>query len=133
VTAQKIEKFLGPPIIFRDQLKKKDTVGVATGVAWTASGGEILFVEAIMMKGKGHLLLTGSLGDVMKESAQAALSYTRAHAQEFGLDSKIFMENDFIFISQKGLYPRTVHQPESPSPPLLFRFVPISRFAGKWP
>nr|HUM34075.1 endopeptidase La [Candidatus Saccharicenans sp.] len=84
VTAQKIEKLLGPPIIFRDQLKKKDTVGVATGVAWTASGGEILFVEAIMMKGKGQLLLTGSLGDVMKESAQAALSYTRAHAEEFG-------------------------------------------------
>jgi len=106
VTAQKIEKFLGPPLIFRDQLKKKDTVGVATGVAWTASGGEILFVEAIMMKGKGQLLLTGSLGDVMKESAQAALSYTRAHAEEFGLNSKMFMENDFHIHIPEGAIPK---------------------------
>ena len=106
VTAQKIEKLLGPPIIFRDQLKKKDTVGVATGVAWTASGGEILFVEAIMMKGKGQLLLTGSLGDVMKESAQAALSYTRAHAEEFGLNSKMFMENDFHIHIPEGAIPK---------------------------
>ena len=106
VTAQKIEKLLGPPIIFRDQLKKKDTVGVATGVAWTASGGEILFVEAIMMKGKGQLLLTGSLGDVMKESAQAALSYTRAHAEEFGLSSKMFMENDFHIHIPEGAIPK---------------------------
>jgi ATP-dependent Lon protease len=59
-----------------------------------------------MMKGKGHLLLTGSLGDVMKESAQAALSYTRAHAQEFGLDSKIFMENDFHIHIPEGAIPK---------------------------
>jgi ATP-dependent Lon protease len=106
VTAQNVEKFLGPPKIFRDQLAKKDQVGVATGVAWTAAGGEILFVEAIKMQGKGQLLLTGSLGEVMKESAQAALSYARAHAREFGIDSKIFMENDFHIHIPEGAIPK---------------------------
>ncbi|MGB9835699.1 MAG: endopeptidase La [Candidatus Saccharicenans sp.] len=106
ITAQNVEKFLGPPRIFRDQLAKKDQVGVATGVAWTAAGGEILFVEAIKMQGKGQLLLTGSLGEVMKESAQAALSYARAHAREFGIDSKIFMENDFHIHIPEGAIPK---------------------------
>jgi len=106
VTAQNVEELLGPPKIFRDQLAKKDQVGVATGVAWTAAGGEILFVEAIKMQGKGQLLLTGSLGEVMKESAQAALSYARAHAREFGIDSKIFMENDFHIHIPEGAIPK---------------------------
>ncbi len=106
VTAQNIEKFLGPPKIFRDQLTKKDQVGVATGVAWTAAGGEILFVEATRMQGKGNLMLTGSLGEVMKESAQAALSYARAHAREFGIDPKIFMENDFHIHIPEGAIPK---------------------------
>ena len=66
VTAQSVERHLGPPKIFKDQLLKKDQVGLATGVAWTAVGGEILFVEATKMPGKGTLSLTGSLGDVMK-------------------------------------------------------------------
>jgi len=106
VTAQNIEKFLGPPKIFRDQLTKKEQVGVATGVAWTATGGEILFVEATMMQGKGNLMLTGSLGEVMKESAQAALSYARAHAKEFGLDPRIFIENDFHVHIPEGAIPK---------------------------
>jgi len=106
VTAQNIEKFLGPPRIFRDQLTKKDQVGVATGVAWTAAGGEILFVEATRMQGKGNLMLTGSLGEVMKESAQAALSYARAHAREFGIDPRIFMENDFHIHIPEGAIPK---------------------------
>lgn len=106
VTAQNIEKFLGPPRIFRDQLTKNNQVGVATGVAWTAAGGEILFVEATRMQGKGNLMLTGSLGEVMKESAQAALSYARAHAREFGIDPKIFMENDFHIHIPEGAIPK---------------------------
>jgi len=106
ITAQNIEKFLGPPRIFRDQLTKKDQVGVATGVAWTAAGGEILFVEVTKMQGKGNLMLTGSLGEVMKESAQAALSYSRAHAKEFGIDSKIFLENDFHIHIPEGAIPK---------------------------
>ncbi|MDI6844655.1 MAG: endopeptidase La [Candidatus Saccharicenans sp.] len=106
VTAKNLEKFLGPPRIFRDQVTRKDQVGVATGVAWTATGGEILFVEATMMEGKGGLILTGSLGEVMKESAQAALSYARAHAREFGIDPKIFLQNDFHIHIPEGAIPK---------------------------
>lgn len=106
VTSQNVEKYLGPPKIFRDQLLQKDQVGIATGVAWTAAGGEILFVEATKMPGKGNLSLTGSLGDVMKESAQAALSYSRAHAKEFGIDSRIFSQNDFHIHIPEGAIPK---------------------------
>jgi ATP-dependent Lon protease len=106
ITLQNIERYLGPPKIFRDQLLKKDRIGVATGVAWTASGGEILFVESIKMKGKGQLSLTGSLGDVMKESAQAALSYARAHTKDLGVDIRIFSQNDFHIHIPEGAIPK---------------------------
>ncbi|MGA2363791.1 MAG: endopeptidase La [Candidatus Aminicenantales bacterium] len=106
VTSQNIEKYLGPPKIFKDQLLHKDQIGVATGVAWTAVGGEILFVEATKMQGKGNLSLTGSLGEVMKESAQAALSYARAHAAEFGIDSRMFYQNDFHIHIPEGAIPK---------------------------
>jgi ATP-dependent Lon protease len=106
ITLQNIERYLGPPKIFRDQVLKKDRIGVATGVAWTASGGEILFVEAIKMKGKGKLSLTGSLGDVMKESAQAALSYARAHTKDLGIDIRIFSQNDFHIHIPEGAIPK---------------------------
>jgi len=106
VTSLSIESYLGPPKIFRDQLLQKDRVGVTTGVAWTASGGEILFVEASRMKGKGGLSLTGSLGEVMKESAQAALSYARTHARELGIDSRIFSQNDFHIHIPEGAIPK---------------------------
>ena len=106
ITARNIEGYLGPAKIFKDQLLKKDQVGVATGVAWTASGGEILFVEVTKMKGKGNLSLTGSLGDVMKESAQAALSYARSHAEEFGVDIDFFAEHDFHIHIPEGAIPK---------------------------
>jgi ATP-dependent Lon protease len=106
ITSQNIERYLGPPKIFRDQLLKKDRIGVATGVAWTASGGEILFVESTRMKGKGQLSLTGSLGDVMKESAQAALSYARAHTKDLGIDIRIFSQNDFHIHIPEGAIPK---------------------------
>jgi ATP-dependent Lon protease len=106
VTAQSIERYLGPPKIFKDQLLQKDQVGIVTGVAWTATGGEILFVEASKMPGKGGLSLTGSLGEVMKESAQAALTYARAHAAEFGIDARIFSQNDFHVHMPEGAIPK---------------------------
>ena len=106
ITSQNIESYLGPAKIFKDQLLKKDQVGVATGVAWTAAGGEILFVEVTKMKGKGNLSLTGSLGDVMKESAQAALSYARAHAEQFGINVNFFAENDFHIHIPEGAIPK---------------------------
>ncbi|OGD21721.1 MAG: endopeptidase La [Candidatus Aminicenantes bacterium RBG_16_63_16] len=106
ITSRNVEKYLGPPRIFKDQLLKKDQVGVATGVAWTATGGEILFVEVTKMKGKGNLSLTGSLGDVMKESAQAALSYARAHAEEYAIDPNFFADNDFHIHIPEGAIPK---------------------------
>ncbi|MGQ9673323.1 MAG: endopeptidase La [Candidatus Aminicenantales bacterium] len=106
ITSQNIESYLGPPRIFKDQLMQKDQVGVATGVAWTETGGEILFVEVTKMKGKGNLSLTGSLGDVMKESAQAALSYARAHAEEYGIDPNFFTEHDFHIHIPEGAIPK---------------------------
>jgi ATP-dependent Lon protease len=106
ITSQNIEGYLGPPRIFKDQLLTKDQVGVATGVAWTATGGEILFVEVTKMKGKGNLSLTGSLGDVMKESAQAALSYARSHAEEFGIDINFFSDHDFHIHIPEGAIPK---------------------------
>jgi len=106
VTSQNIESFLGPHKIFRDQLQKEDRVGVVTGVAWTAAGGEILFVETTKMKGKGDLTLTGSLGDVMKESGRAALSYARAHAKELGIEDKFFSQNDFHVHIPEGAIPK---------------------------
>ncbi|TET74015.1 MAG: endopeptidase La [Candidatus Aminicenantes bacterium] len=106
ITSQSIESYLGPTKIFRDQLLKKHQVGVTTGVAWTAAGGEILFVEATKMKGKGTLTMTGSLGDVMKESAQAALTYARVHAKDYGIDTKLFSQNDFHIHIPEGAIPK---------------------------
>jgi len=106
ITVKNLEEFLGPPRIFRDQMLTRDQVGVATGVAWNATGGEIIFVEATKMKGKGGLLLTGSLGEVMKESAQAALSYLRSHADDFGIDPSIFSEYDFHIHIPEGAIPK---------------------------
>ncbi len=106
VTSKNIEKYLGPQKIFRDQLLKKDQVGVTTGVAWTAAGGDIMFVEASKAKGKGILSLTGLLGDVMKESAQAALTYARVHSKEFGIDNRMFSQNDFHIHVPEGAIPK---------------------------
>jgi ATP-dependent Lon protease len=106
LTSQNVEKLLGPPKIFKDQLLKADHVGITTGVAWTETGGEILFVEATKMKGKGNLMLTGSLGEVMKESAQAALSYIRTHADEYGIAERVFSDFDLHIHIPEGAIPK---------------------------
>jgi len=85
VTRRNAAAFLGPARFFRETALETPKIGVATGLAWTAAGGEILFVESSTMEGTGRLVLTGQLGDVMKESAQAALSWVRAHAPEYGI------------------------------------------------
>jgi ATP-dependent Lon protease len=85
-TAEKIAELLGPARFIRDEKMEDSQVGIVTGLAWTQAGGEVLHIEALKMKGKGGLVLTGQMGDVMKESAQAALSYARAHAEQLGID-----------------------------------------------
>lgn len=85
ITPEKVVEFLGAPRYLRDETLKENQVGIATGLAWTPAGGEVLYVEALKMKGKGGLVLTGQMGDVMKESATAAMSYARANAKDFGI------------------------------------------------
>ncbi len=86
ITPKNLNQYLGVPIFIPEAEQETDEIGVATGLAWTPVGGEVLFIETTIMKGKGALSLTGQLGDVMKESAEAALSYTRARSKELGID-----------------------------------------------
>src|SRR5581483_4202285 len=85
ITGDKVTQYLGVPRFRNTMAEEHNEIGVATGLAWTEVGGEILTTEATLMPGKGHLTLTGKLGDVMQESAQAAMSYVRTKAEEFGL------------------------------------------------
>ena len=105
---------LGPVKHFADELLKKDQVGVATGLAWTSVGGDMLFVEALAVRGKGGLRLTGQLGDVMKESAQAAMSYARAHATELGIPEDFLRDARRARARAGGRRsPRTARRPAS--------------------
>ncbi|MBI4447084.1 MAG: endopeptidase La [Acidobacteria bacterium] len=101
-----IAGYLGVPKIQPEELLKQDQVGIATALAWTPEGGDILFVEAIIMKGKGNLILTGQLGDVMKESAQAAMSYARARAKHFKIPENLFESSDFHIHVPEGAIPK---------------------------
>ena len=94
VTPQSLARYLGPPKFTWGVAEQKDEVGVATGVAYTAAGGDILSIEVALMKGKGNLMLTGQLGEVMKESAQAALSYSRARSRDLQLKEGYFSSKD---------------------------------------
>ncbi len=101
-----LENYLGPRKFIQDDIDFKDQVGISNGLAWTALGGEMLKIEAVLMPGKGKLILTGQLGDVMKESAQAALSYARAHAKRFGIDGKAFTQHDLHIHVPAGAIPK---------------------------
>lgn len=106
IDSNKVREYLGMQQVFLDTRERIDRPGVATGLAWTPYGGEILFIESTMMKGKGNLLLTGQLGDVMKESAQAALSWIKSHASELGIDENIFSEKDIHLHVPAGATPK---------------------------
>jgi ATP-dependent Lon protease len=121
-----IDRFLGRPRIFRDELLKRDQIGVATGLAWTPAGGDVLFVEATAMRGRGGLSLTGQLGEVMKESAHAALSYARSHAAEFGIADGFFARNDIHVHVPEGAIPK-----DGPSAGVTMATAMISLFTGK--
>lgn len=104
--ADKIKEYLGSPIFSREEYQGNDLPGVVTGLAWTAVGGDILFIESSYSKGKGHLSLTGNLGDVMKESATLALEYIKSHAAEIGLDTNIFDDRDIHIHVPAGAVPK---------------------------
>ena len=121
-----LDQFLGRPKVFQEELLKRDQVGVATGLAWTPVGGDVLFVEATAMKGRGTLTLTGQLGDVMKESAQAALSYARSHAKEFGISEDFFAKHDIHVHVPEGAIPK-----DGPSAGVTMATALLSLLTGK--
>ncbi len=106
VTKQNLAEFLGPRKIPFEVLSKKHKIGVTNGLAWTPYGGEVLQVEAIIVPGTGKLILTGQLGDVMKESAQAALSYAKLHASDFKIAQTKFSEHDLHIHLPAGAVPK---------------------------
>jgi ATP-dependent Lon protease len=106
ITVKNLEKYLGNPIFPVSMQEKKSQVGVACGMVVTSAGGDIVYIEATKMKGKGNLILTGQLGDVMKESAQAALSYVRSHAKKFGIDPDFYNKYDIHIHVPEGAVPK---------------------------
>jgi ATP-dependent Lon protease len=106
ITPALVENLLGPRKYFADVAAEVDRIGVVTGLAWTEAGGDIIFVEASRMAGKKELLLTGSLGEVMQESAKAALSYVRAHVADFAIDPGIFENSDIHIHVPSGATPK---------------------------
>jgi len=104
--ASNLHRYLGPPRFLSELEQKEDEVGVATGLAWTETGGDVIYVETTQMKGKANLSLTGHLGDVMKESAQAALSYARATASQWGIKEEVFSKSDIHVHVPAGAVPK---------------------------
>ena len=106
VGVQSLGKYLGPPRFMRDEGEQTDEIGLALGIAWTEAGGDVLPVEVTLMVGKGSLMLTGQLGEVMQESAQAALSYARSHAFELGITDADFDKLDIHIHVPEGAVPK---------------------------
>jgi len=106
VAAKTVQKLLGPPRFRQSQIEEKDQVGLVTGLAWTQVGGELLAVETAIMPGKGKLIVTGKLGDVMQESAQAAVSYVRSRADTLRIDNKFHQKYDIHIHIPEGAIPK---------------------------
>ncbi len=106
VTMNNYKKYLGKPVFFEDMRLKEDEVGVANGLAWTQVGGTMLTIEANVMEGKGNIEFTGSLGDVMKESGKAAISYIRSHYKDLGIDGDFYKNKDIHVHVPEGATPK---------------------------
>jgi ATP-dependent Lon protease len=126
VSPETVEKFLGPRKFYFEVADEKDRVGVTTGLVWTEVGGAIIFVEAAKMKGSGELILTGSLGDVMRESAQAALSYIRSNAASFNIMEDFFDKQDIHIHVPAGSIPK-----DGPSAGATIALALISLLTGR--
>jgi len=106
VTAKSTQKYLGPPTFRHGQIEETDQIGIVTGLAWTQVGGELLCVETLIMPGKGKLFITGKLGDVMKESAEAAVSYVRSRADYLMIDGNFYKDSDIHIHIPEGAIPK---------------------------
>jgi ATP-dependent Lon protease len=126
VTPEMIFRFLGPPMYIADKLEKDDQVGLATGLAWSEGGGDTIQVEVSLLPGKGNLMLTGSLGETMQESAQAALSYARSRSKELGIDDSTFEKNDLHVHLPEGGIPK-----DGPSAGITMALALISALTGR--
>ena len=126
VTAQNLHTFLGVPKYHHTQAEREHQVGVSTGLAWTEVGGEVLPIEASVMKGKGKLILTGQLGEVMRESAQAGFSYIRTRAEELGIDGEFQEKTDIHIHLPEGAIPK-----DGPSAGLAMATAVVSALTGR--
>jgi ATP-dependent Lon protease len=126
IDEEAVARYLGPPKFHQEQAGARERVGVVTGLAWTETGGEIIFVEATRMKGTNRLILTGSLGEVMKESAQAALSYVRGHTERFGIPEDFFEGMDIHIHVPAGAIPK-----DGPSAGVTIAVALISLVTGR--
>ena len=126
ITVKNLHGFLGVPKFLPEEEMRYDEIGVSTGLAWTEAGGDIIYVEATTMKGRGNLTLTGQLGDIMKESAQAALSYVRSKARTLGIKEDIFSKTDVHIHVPAGAIPK-----DGPSAGITIATAISSVFTGK--
>ncbi len=125
LTERRVEQFLGSPKYLDSQIERRIRIGVATGLAWTEVGGELLNVEVSALPGSGVLVMTGKLGDTMKESGQAALSYTRSRAEALGLDKKFYKELDIHVHLPEGAIPK-----DGPSAGITIATALVSALTG---
>jgi ATP-dependent Lon protease len=126
ITAEQVEKFLGPPQVFPPEAELQDEVGVATSLAWTESGGEIMPVEVAVLEGKGSLQMTGQMGEVMQESAQAALTYIKSRAALFNIDFDVFERMDIHVHMPEGAIPK-----DGPSAGITIATAILSALTGR--
>ena len=127
IMARSLTRYLGPPQFLEGLQEEEDGIGVAMGVAWTEAGGDLMPVEVVLMPGKGNLMLTGQLGDVLQESAQAALSYTRSRSEDLGIDADLFDKTDVHIHLPEG----AIHK-DGPSAGITIATALISAFTDRY-
>jgi ATP-dependent Lon protease len=126
VDAAMVQTIRGPEMFFQEVAERTAYSGVATGLAWTPVGGDILFIEATLFKGRGKMILTGQMGDVMKESAQAAMSFVRSRVADLGIDPEVFETKDIHVHIPAGAIPK-----DGPSAGITMTTAIVSLLTGR--